>query len=139
MKHENEPIAADELVVRLIWGQFFEKKSPSAVKERAFAPKDQETDGISVFRASCLTNPEDVLNVITPAKRDLYGVVLLTVADVTDLGLSVQPAPILELPGHAVIPELNIAAANNDRSVTSNLQQALARLANQNVIRRPVK
>ena len=139
MKHESEPIAADEMLVRLVWGQYFERKMPCAVKERAFFPKENETDGISVFRAACLANPEEALAVIAPAKRDLYGIVLLSVADVLNLGLSVQPAPIAELPGHAVLPELNIIAANSDRQGTSNIQQALAKLANRNVIRRPVK
>lgn len=99
--------------------------------------RSDEADGISVYRAACVADPLDALAVFAPEKRDRYGIVLLSVADLAALGLTVLPVPITAVPGHAVLPELTITAATADRDVTRRVLADLARLANLRIVRPP--
>jgi hypothetical protein len=134
MKDETSPVSPDEIVVRLVWHHFYKPGPPASVSDRAFLPKPDETDGISVFRAACLSDPTDVLTVIAPDKRDKYALALLPVAEILALGLSVQPAKIDALPGHAVITELNIDTFKSDKAKCQGLQRQLAAIATKNLI-----
>src|SRR6266540_3581799 len=131
MKDEASPITADELVIRLIWGEMFKA---GTVSERAFAPKPEEHDGISVFRAACLANPRDVLTVMAPEKRGRYVLALLPGAEILALGLTVEPAKIETISGHAVLPELTIDFHTSDKARCRELQGKLAAIAARNVI-----
>ena len=137
MKDETAPVSPDEVVVRLIWTAFFVPSASDPVRDRAFMPRLDEADGISVFRVACLNDPTDALAVIAPEKRDKYGVVVLPVAELTAIGLSIQPAKIDTIPGHAVIPELNSTAYRNDSMKCQDVQKLLAALANQGIVRVP--
>ena len=139
MKSENEPVTLDEFVLRLIWRDYYKEGEPPRISPRAFLPKPNEADGISVFRAACLRNVDEVLTVVALAKRDLYAIVSLSVADLTSLGLSVLIAPITTLPGHAVLPELNSVVVKSDPRWTASVQQSLAELASHNVLRTPTE
>jgi hypothetical protein len=134
MKDEADPVSPDEIVVRLIWSDYYRPKMSEIVRAGAFRPKKNEMDGISVFRAACLNDPRDALAVIDPAKRDKYAIALLSVSELAALGLTVQPARIDALPGHAVVPELNIATQADDSTKSEDLQKALAAIAARNVI-----
>lgn len=134
MKSEDEPVSADEAVVRLVWHQFLRPGTLVPVQPVAFKPRADETDGISVFRAACLAAPTDALGAMRPEKRGGYAVALLPVAELTALGLSVRRARIDTVPGHAVIPELNIVAVDGDRIRWKTVQIALAQIAARNLI-----
>ena len=134
---EDEPIAQEEFILRLIWRDYFIDGVPPKISERAFRPRPDETDGISVFRESCLSDPSEVLNVIAEAKREKYAIVRLSVSDLLAMGLSVESSKIKTLVGHAVVPELNIVALTNDAKQTQKFQIALAEIAKNNVIRKP--
>lgn len=136
MKNEVEPVTPDEFVIRLIWKTFFKVGRPLPISFKAFQPRKDEVDGISVFRASCIANPEDSLAVMDLEKRDHYGIALLNVGDIGTLGLSVQPSPIATIAGHAVLPELNIVRLTDD-SKMADVQLELAVLANRRVVRGP--
>jgi len=84
-----------------------------------------------------VADPLDAMAVFAPEKRDRYGIVLLSVADLAALGLTVLPVPITAVPGHAVLPELTITAATADRDVTRRVLADLARLANLRIVRPP--
>lgn len=127
MKDETTPVSPDELVVRLIWKDFYTPGQPAPVGEGAFRPKRNETDGISVFRAACLNDPSDVLAVIAPEKRDKYALALVPVSELLSLGLTVQPAKIDALAGHAVVPELNVLAGATNRALLRQLAAIAAR------------
>src|SRR4051812_42616149 len=107
MKAESDPVAPDEVVLRMIWRDLFDAGVVPPIMPRAFRPRDNEGDGISVFRSACLAAPTDALAVLAPDKRSLYAIAAVPVAELTALGLTVQPARIDTVPGHAVIPELN--------------------------------
>src|SRR5437763_16920 len=108
MKNEDDPISSDEMVIRLIWCDYFKPELNLPIQPGAFEPRKNETDGISFFRLACLSDPRDALNVIAEEKRERYAVALLPIAELTALGLTVQPAKIAKVPGHAVVAELNI-------------------------------
>src|SRR5581483_11516419 len=108
MKEESDPVTPDEFVVRLIWTFNFKAGAPQPIVREAFEPKGHETDGISVFRLACLSGPEQALEAMAPDKRDRYALALLPVSEVLALGLTVRPAKIDAVPGHAVLPELNV-------------------------------
>lgn len=132
MKEESEPVSEDEVVVRLVWHVF---TSGGQVTPGAFKPKAAEATGISVFRAACLTDPLDVLAAFAPDKRDLYGVVLLPVTDLALLNVSVVPAPVAGVSGHALLPEVN-AVLGEKR--TGPLRIRLADIANRHIVRLPL-
>src|SRR3954452_8788703 len=139
MKDENELVSPDELVLRLIWRDFFIPESAQVVRERAFLPRKDEADGISVFRAACLDRPERSLDAMAPEKRGKYAVAQLAVADLTRLGLTVRPARIDAVPGHAVLPELNFTAWQGERQRWKDVVLELIALAERGIIRLPTE
>lgn len=134
MKGEGEPVTPDEFVIRLVWGAFLRPGEPVPVQPVAFKPRDDETDGISVFRLACLNDPKDALIAMAPEKRDRYAIAMIPVSELLALGLSVMPAKIDTVPGHAVLPELNITAVNANRSWWKVLQLQLVALAAKTLI-----
>ncbi len=134
MKDESTPVSPDEVVIRLIWGKFIKPNRPVPVSEQAFQPRADETDGISVFRMACLNVPGDALTVMGPEKRDKYVLAMLPVAEILVLGLTVAPARIDALTGHATLPELNIVATTSDSARCKDWQKQLAVIASRNVI-----
>ena len=137
MKHETDPVSADEMLVRLVWGSFYKPAEAPCVRPMAFAPRPNETDGISVFRLSCLTSAEQALDVIATEKQPGYGITLIPVAELLRIGMSVIPTPIPAVPGHAVIPELNSDRLKAERKTCQDLQMAIAVLASADVLRPP--
>lgn len=138
MKLETEVISSDELVLRCIWGQYYIPALPLPVRDRAFAPRSDESNGISVFRLSCVYVAEDVLTVFAESKRDSYGIAILSVADLAALGLSVALSPIANVKGHAVIPELNADRCRVDKLWCDGIRKRLAVLASARMIRVPI-
>ena len=139
MKDEDEPVTHDEVVLRLIWGQFFRDGTIPKISPKAFLPKSGEADGISVFRVVCLADPLDVMRVIAEEKREKYGIARLAVSELSAMGLTVSPARIESIPGHAVVPELNIVAVDVDKEQCEDWLEALAEIAARDVIRKPTK
>jgi hypothetical protein len=133
MKPEDEPVTPDELVVRLVWRDFLRPGEPLPVLPVAFKPREDEADGISVFRLACLTGARDALAAIHAEKRGSYAIAVLPVAELTALGLTVRPARIEAVSGHAVLPELNVTAAKADRHAWKAIQIKLAELASKNL------
>jgi hypothetical protein len=136
---ETAPVTPDEWLVRLVWGTFYKATDRVAVRPSAFTPKPSESDGISVFRLACLPSAEAALEVIAPAKRGKYAVALVPAAAVFALGMTVAPAPISTVPGHAVIPELNCVSDVADADRLQDVKFQLATLATANVVRPPTE
>ena len=134
MKDETSPVSPDEMVVRLIWKDYYKPDNEPPIGERAFLPRPDETDGISVFRLACLTDPKNALVAMATEKRDRYAIAVIPVSELLALGLSVKTAKIDAVPGHAVIPELNIAAVKSDRAWWKVLQRQLVALAAKNLL-----
>jgi hypothetical protein len=71
---------------------------------------------------------------MAPEKRDKYVLALIPVAELIALGLTLQPAKIDEVPGHAVIPELNYEALVTDPVKCLEARKKLAALAAKNLL-----
>jgi hypothetical protein len=136
---EKESIQPHESVVRLIWQDYFQPELAMPVQPGAFEPRKNETDGISVFRLACLNDVRDVLAVITEEKREKYAIAALPVAEITALGLTVKPAPIAKVPGHAVLLELNVVTCKADKARCKSMQKSLAVVASRSILHRPVQ
>ena len=103
----------------------------------AFRPNQNDTTGLSVFRASFL-RPEDTLANVEPAKRNDYYVVRLAVADLRALGLTVVAEPDPQgPPGHGVIPELSCVAYQADKARWKPVLFELAKLASAAIVHQP--
>jgi hypothetical protein len=90
-----------------------------------------------VFRVACLSEPCDALAVITEEKRGRYAIALLPVAELSALGLTVQPAKIANVPGHAVVSELNSVSCKADKARCKLLQRQMAAIASRNIVHLP--
>ena len=134
MKNEDEPVSADENIVRLIWREFLRPGEMVPILPVAFKPRANEMEGVSVFRLACLNKPMDALTAMLPEKRGGYAIAVFPVSELYALGLSVMPAKIDSVPGHARIPELNFAAVSADTSAWKVIQLALAQIAARNLI-----
>jgi len=134
MKDETAPVSPDELVIRLIWTDFYRPENEKPVRERAFLPRPNDAEGISVYRAACLEDPREALKAIVPEKRGKYAVALLPVAEMISMGLTIQPSKDVDVPGHAVIPELNFMLISTDEDRCLDIQKRLAALAAKNLI-----
>lgn len=137
MRQEDEPVLPEESVLRLIWRDYFRPGLDLEVQPAAFEPRKNESDGISVFRLACLDNPSDALAVIAEDKRDKYAIAVLPVAAVLALGLTVNPAKIAAVPGHAVLPELSAPSCKADKARCKTLQKKLAEIASLAIVHRP--
>jgi len=136
MGADEEPVALDESVLRLIHFCYYKAGLSLTVQPAAFRPTDDDTDGISVFRSRFAT-PAQALTIVAEAKRHLYCVASLPVSDLHSLSLSVKPAPIEQVQGHAVIPELNSQAYQQNRNQWKPVQERLALLASKNLVHFP--
>ena len=87
-----------------------------------------------MFRLACLSDPTDALKVMAPEKRGGYAMGLVPVAELTALGLSVEPVKVDEVPGHVLLPELNATLLTNDPARCRELQHRLALLAAKNLL-----
>ena len=137
MKDQHSPITPDEVLLRLIWWMHYKPKAPIRVRLDAFEPKRDETDGISLFRAACLSTPAAALGAFAEDKRELYAIATLLAAEVMSYGVTIEPAPIDAVPGHAVIPELNIVAFQANKQHWRVVMTKLAELASREIIREP--
>ncbi|MCS7167271.1 MAG: hypothetical protein RMI91_11630 [Gemmatales bacterium] len=135
MKQEHEPISGDEWLLRRVHRQYFRPGQFMVISPNAFEPRVRgrapDTDGISLFRAACLSRPEEVLSPITPNKRKDYGVVRISVRFIKSLGLNVVSRPVPDLPGHVVIPELNAYDYAANKSRFTPIKMRLAEEASQ--------
>ena len=134
MKSEDELVTEDESVIRLIWGEFLRPSQPVPIVTLSFRPRDDETDGISVYRLACLNDPREARLAMTPEKRDRYAIAIIPVVELIALGLSVAPSKNDLVPGHAVIPEMNIVAVKANRKYWKEIELKLVELAMRNLI-----
>lgn len=136
MKAETDPITSDEWLIRLVWETKL-KKQGSRVAAEAFEPRPNDTDGLSLFRRDCLNDLSDALSAVAVEKRPRYGIVQISYSLLTSLGLSVQLKPISTVPGHVVVPELNVTAHLASKVSFAPIKLKLADVASENILRRP--
>jgi hypothetical protein len=137
MKAETDLITQDEWLIRLVWEDRVTTRVP-IISPNSFEPRKNETDGISFYRRACLNDPADALTPFAEDKRPRYAIVQIPVSILATLGLSVHSAPIAAIPGHVVVPEINITAYMADKARFTPIKLRLAEVASENIIRRPL-
>jgi hypothetical protein len=134
---ENDPVDDSEFVYRRIHPNFFDPALPMPVQRDAFRPTENDTTGLSVFRAS-FARPADALANLDSAKAKAYRVARLAVRDLRNLGLTVRPEPVPGGPtGHATIPELNWSGYQDRRLHWKSILVELAKLAGADIVHWP--
>ena len=135
--YEHSPVTDSEFVYRRIHRSYYQAGLPIALHPAAFRPNQNDTSGISVFRAAFL-QAADTLTSIEASKRDQYYVARLAVTELRRVGLTVAPDPDPNgPPGHAVIPELNWQAYRADKQRLKQIQLELAKLASAAIVHQP--
>jgi hypothetical protein len=143
MKSEAEPITDDEWLLRRVRRERFQTVKVPIISPNAFEPRikgqDPDTDGISLHRAACLTDPIEALATIAPERRHESGIVRIPVSLLKALNLSVASKPDERVKGHVVIPELNAAAYASDKArfVPIKLKLATEASKDENILLRP--
>jgi hypothetical protein len=143
MKSEGDPITEDEWLLRRVRIEQFRTDKSPIISPNAFEPRvkgrDPDTDGISLYRAACLSDPSEVLETVSPARRHEYGIVRVPVSFIKSLGLSVHPKPDNRIKGHVVIPELNSPAYEAAKASFTPKKEKLAVEASkvENILRQP--
>ena len=137
MKSEDEPIADDEFILRLIHPRFLDPSLPIPIAAEAFRPSSSDHDGISVVREACISICADALMLIEDAeKRRGYSIARLRMVDVLALNLSVRPDRHPKVAGHAVIPQMNAVDYPKNKALLKPIQVRLAVLAGRDIIYR---
>ena len=131
---ELHPVEDDEFILRLVLRAFYKPYNTPPIEIQCFRPTDRDIDGLSVFREKYLQQPTDALGAIPEAKRGLYGIARLSVRLLRSLGLSLRPNPIPQVPGHALIVELNRPAYEADRERAQKLLTVLATAASADLV-----
>jgi hypothetical protein len=126
------PLAADEFILRRIHKNHCDVQLPRTIHFAAFRPSNEDTTGLSVYRARYIS-PAQVA--AAGRKPGEYYVARLPLQALYDLNLTVVPdekagGP----PGHAVIPELSLAAYERDKKRCKDVLMELARLAGQAIV-----
>jgi hypothetical protein len=125
MEDELQPVDDSEFVYRRIPQRFYDPELPVPIPPLAFRPNQNDTTGISVFRAR-FVEPSDTLVGVDADKRTAYYVAQLLVRDLRKLGLTVIPEPDPEGPaGHTVIPELSWQAYQANKRSLREIQLEL--------------
>ncbi len=143
MKPESEPISDDEYLLRRVHRDRFRSDRAPVVSPNAFEPRikgrDPDADGISLFREACVAAATDILATIPEEKRNEYAIVRVPVTLFKDLGLTARPVPDDRVLGHVVIPELNAADYDADKTRFTPVKLALATAASEDaaVVQRP--
>jgi hypothetical protein len=134
---ETDPVDDGEFVYRRIHPIYFDPSLPIPVQREAFRPNQNDTTGLSVFRAT-FAQPGDAMANLDPDKAKDYYVVRLAVRDLRKLGLTVSPEPVPGgPPGHAVVPELSWTAYQAQKQQSKTILVELAKLASTDIIRTP--
>lgn len=109
-----EPISDDEILYRRIpeSENLYDPAIGAPPSFRAFRPRPYDTTGLSLYRAK-YTTPEQVAE-NDRGKR--FYIAELRAGDLRRHGITVTPAPLPELPGHAEIPTLTNQNRTTDRA-----------------------
>jgi hypothetical protein len=138
MNEELEPVGHEESVLRRIPMSFYEEGLPTPIQRAAFRPNEQDTTGLSVYRARFVSSYSDVLRNVKPEKREKYYICRLCARDLFALNLTVVPDPDPEdIPGHCIIPELSWQKYQDEYERLAEIQLQLAGLGSRDIVHRP--
>lgn len=138
MKSEDEPITADEWLIRLVFGDRVRPDRTPIISLSSFEPRSNEGTGISLFRRACLADPVDALGGIAEAKRDRYAIVQVRAALIYQLPCTLRIDPIPQVAGHLPVPEINHGAYKADKPRLQSWFLRLAHEASTQFLRHPL-
>lgn len=134
---EQQSVDASEFVYRRIHRHHYQADLSIPIQRAAFCPNQNDTTGLSVFRAA-FVQPVGTLVNIEADKRNNYYVARISVQDLNRLALTVVPEPDSNGPlGHAIIPELSWQAYQADKQRLKQVQVELAKLASAAIVHQP--
>ncbi len=116
---EADPIDDDEVLYRRV-PVSMDWIDQHGVSAEAFAPRKDDSSGLSVYRARFL-RLEDAAR---GASKKGYYVIELRAGDLKNAGIGVVPAPVDDTRGHAEIPVLRYQ--NPESNASMELRQLLA-------------
>jgi hypothetical protein len=116
-----DQIDDDEELYRRILDVYYDPPEGTEVSPEAFAPREHDKTGISLFRAKYVS-PQEVIGK-KPGKR--YWVPVLRAGDLKEGGLRILPSPEGQPPGHAEIPDMTHENRHTDQ--VEEAKQLLAR------------
>lgn len=137
-KAESEPISEDEVLWRRVRREKFRSDQTPALSYKAFEPRikgrEPDVDGISLFRASCLSSPT-----VIRGNPNENGIVQIPVVAIRRMGLTVVSSPTEAVPGHVVIQEINAAGWVSSKDRLRMIVEELALIASEpgNIVLRP--
>jgi hypothetical protein len=135
MSQQSLCLADEEFVLRRIHKNHVDPGPPPLLGFTGFRPTPEDTAGLSVYREKQIS---PALVAASGRKPGEYYVVRLSVRSLRQLGLTVVAAEQTEGPaGHALIPELNLAACRQEKARLRELQVRLTELASQNIVHFP--
>src|SRR5438132_4710032 len=112
-QQQQAAVAADEFVLRRIHRNQVDAGPPPAVGFVGFRPTPEDIAGLSVYRENFVSAAEVAASGRKPGE---YYVTRLSVAGLQSLGLAVIADEQADgLTGHALIPELSLAACQRDK------------------------
>ena len=137
MEDELQPVGDSEFIYRRIPQSFCDPNLPFPIPALAFRPNQNDTTGISVFRAR-FVSPSETLAAVDANKRNTYFVAQLAVSNLKRLGLTVIPEPDPDGPvGHCVVPELSWNSYQTNKKRLREIQLELGKLASGAIVLRP--
>ena len=116
----NDPIQAEEIILRRIPEAKMSSDAPRRPMPDAFDPHKKDTDGLSVYREH-FHSAEEVCDFRTVSKNKAW-VAKLKASSIFALGLTIEPDPLDEIQGqrrkqvgHCLIKEMNAANSKSDK------------------------
>ena len=132
-RDERSPVVRAEYILRRVHKNNFKPSTPDPILRPAFAPSNDDIDGLSIHRELFIT-PRKLA--FCGRKPGEYLIVRLQISELEQFGLSCQPSPDPDQPaGHAIIPQLNSFEQKSGKS--KELQRALAKIAKDRIVFKP--
>ena len=135
MKVETDPISEDEWLLRRVRLDQLPTEEEPRVSPNAFEPRtkgrEPDTNGISLYRESCLASPYDILAAVAEAKLPSTGIVRVPVSLLTSLNLAVVIDIDPRVRGHVVVPKLNAVDYMADKPAFTPIKRRLANVASE--------
>ena len=136
MCDENDQIGEEEFLLRRFppVRDYYNPSANPPISVIVFRPFDDDTDGLSLYRAGCCTVSELAR---AHAKPNKCYIVSLNARDIYSLGLSIRSDPQPGPKGHCIIPELSISNYKSNKLWGKEILLKLAKLASNNVLYTP--
>jgi len=134
----SESDKVERFILRRVSDKHYTPGNPIEIQPLAFRPSSSDTDGLSVYfeQSEGGISPEQLVFDARPGRR--FCVVRLSIRDLEQLGLSVVADPIIDgLPGHALIPEINVNSYQTKKQAMKEVTIKLAELATQGIVLTP--